>query len=206
MAPNLKLWLVEIHAVDFFFFFKVLCTLWFSSYAIMKMCWNLEPTERPTFSKIAHMVQKLIGDQPEQEPVSLGPVRPSDHLILSEPQQIHSDSPSCLWWIHLLPWFHFEAHLLHAFICHRLQRIYQNLQRENAEVEVCEEPKCCDCPCDQSCDHEQEEQALMNTNNYQFCWKAKAKPSASIRQDSMVGTAVLPTTAGPTAVITLVLH
>lgn len=36
----------------------------------MKMCWDLEPTERPTFSKIAQMVQKLIGDQPEQEQVS----------------------------------------------------------------------------------------------------------------------------------------
>lgn len=66
----------------FFCFFKVLCTLWFSSYAIMKTCWNLEPTERPTFSKIAHMVQKLIGDQPEQEPVSVQcSVRPSDHLM-----------------------------------------------------------------------------------------------------------------------------
>lgn len=85
-------------------------------YAIMKMCWNLEPTERPTFSKIAQMVQKLIGDEPEQE-----------------------------------------------------QLIYQNLHQDIAEVEVCEEPKCCDCPCDQSCDHEEEEQTLMNTNNYQFC-------------------------------------
>lgn len=50
-----------------------------------------------------------------------------------------------------------------------LQLIYQNLHQDIAEVEVCEEPKCCDCPCDQSCDHEEEEQTLMNTNNYQFC-------------------------------------
>lgn len=50
-----------------------------------------------------------------------------------------------------------------------LQLIYQNLHQDIAEVEVCEEPKCCDCPYDQSCDHEEEEQTLMNTNNYQFC-------------------------------------
>lgn len=52
-----------------------------------------------------------------------------------------------------------------------LQLIYQNLHQDISEVEVCEEPKCCDCPCDQSCDHEEEEQTLINTNNYQFCWK-----------------------------------
>lgn len=50
-----------------------------------------------------------------------------------------------------------------------MQLIYQNLHQDIAEVEVCEEPKYCDCPCDQSCDHEEEEQTLMNTNNYQFC-------------------------------------
>lgn len=41
------------------------------SYMIMKMCWNLEPTERPTFSKIAQMIERLLGDQPEQELVSV---------------------------------------------------------------------------------------------------------------------------------------
>ncbi|KAM3612984.1 uncharacterized protein V6R79_018301 [Siganus canaliculatus] len=85
-------------------------------YMIMKMCWNLEPTERPTFSKITQMIQKLLGDQVEQE-----------------------------------------------------QLIYQNVQQEVTEGEVCDEPKCCDGPCDQSCDHEEEEQPLMKTNNYQFC-------------------------------------
>lgn len=38
---------------------------------IMKMCWNLEPTERPTFSKISQMIEQLLGDQPDQEQVSL---------------------------------------------------------------------------------------------------------------------------------------
>lgn len=49
------------------------------------------------------------------------------------------------------------------------QLIYQNVQQQVTEGEVCDEPKCCDGPCDQSCDHEEEEQPLMKTNNYQFC-------------------------------------
>uniref|UniRef100_A0A8C4EKW8 receptor protein-tyrosine kinase n=1 Tax=Dicentrarchus labrax TaxID=13489 RepID=A0A8C4EKW8_DICLA len=81
-------------------------------YMIMKMCWNLEPTERPTFNKITHLIERLLGDQPGQE---------------------------------------------------------QNVQQQVTEGEVCDEPKCCDGPCDQSCDHEEEEQPLMKTNNYQFC-------------------------------------
>uniref|UniRef100_A0A7N8YKF8 receptor protein-tyrosine kinase n=1 Tax=Mastacembelus armatus TaxID=205130 RepID=A0A7N8YKF8_9TELE len=36
-------------------------------YMIMKMCWNLEPTQRPTFSKISQMIKRLLGDQHEQE-------------------------------------------------------------------------------------------------------------------------------------------
>lgn len=48
------------------------------------------------------------------------------------------------------------------------QLLYQNLQQQVTEDEVCDEPK---CPCDQSCDHEEEEQPLMKTNNYQFCWR-----------------------------------
>lgn len=37
---------------------------------IMKMCWNLEPTERPTFSKISQMINRLLGGQDKQEKVS----------------------------------------------------------------------------------------------------------------------------------------
>nr|XP_057919433.1 macrophage colony-stimulating factor 1 receptor isoform X1 [Doryrhamphus excisus] len=36
-------------------------------YTIMTMCWHLEPTERPTFSKISHMIQRLLGEQTAQE-------------------------------------------------------------------------------------------------------------------------------------------
>ncbi|MED6287095.1 Macrophage colony-stimulating factor 1 receptor 1 [Characodon lateralis] len=84
-------------------------------YAIMKMCWNLEPTQRPTFSKIGQMIEKLLGGHLEQEQV-----------------------------------------------------IYQNMQQEVKEADANDKPKCGNGPCDQSCDHEEEEQPLMKTNNYQF--------------------------------------
>lgn len=51
------------------------------------------------------------------------------------------------------------------------QPIYRNVQLEQVtESEGCDEPKCSDRPCDQSCDHEEQEEPLMKTNNYQFCW------------------------------------
>lgn len=94
-------------------------------YMIMKMCWNLVPTERPTFSKIGSMIHRLLGEQTGQEQ---------------------------------------EQEML----------IYQNVQQQPqpqqvTEGEECDGPKRCHGPCDQSCDHEEEEQPLMKTNNYQFC-------------------------------------
>uniref|UniRef100_A0A4W5L9R6 receptor protein-tyrosine kinase n=1 Tax=Hucho hucho TaxID=62062 RepID=A0A4W5L9R6_9TELE len=77
-------------------------------YTIMKMCWNLEPIERPTFSKISQLIERVLGEQPER------------------PDQ------------------------------------YQNIQQQDMT-------KFCDGSCDQSCEHEEEEQPLMKTNNYQFC-------------------------------------
>uniref|UniRef100_A0A8C7PA18 receptor protein-tyrosine kinase n=1 Tax=Oncorhynchus mykiss TaxID=8022 RepID=A0A8C7PA18_ONCMY len=84
-------------------------------YTIMKMCWNLEPTERLTFSKISQLIERLLGEEPE---------RPDQQDMMVE------------------------------------------------ELELCDdndEPKCCDGSCDQSCEHEEEEQPLVKTNNYQFC-------------------------------------
>uniref|UniRef100_A0A4W5LAI0 receptor protein-tyrosine kinase n=1 Tax=Hucho hucho TaxID=62062 RepID=A0A4W5LAI0_9TELE len=98
-------------------------------YTIMKMCWNLEPIERPTFSKISQLIERVLGEQPE---------RPDQQ--------------------------------------------YQNIQQQDMvieELEPCDddddddgdddETKFCDGSCDQSCEHEEEEQPLMKTNNYQFC-------------------------------------
>ncbi|XP_023689740.1 macrophage colony-stimulating factor 1 receptor isoform X2 [Paramormyrops kingsleyae] len=36
-------------------------------YTIMKMCWDLEPTKRPTFSKISQLIERLLGEQPDQQ-------------------------------------------------------------------------------------------------------------------------------------------
>lgn len=43
------------------------------------------------------------------------------------------------------------------------------MRQEVTEADAYDKPKCHDGPCDQSCDHEEEEQPLMKTNNYQFC-------------------------------------
>ncbi|KAL2088691.1 hypothetical protein ACEWY4_015590 [Coilia grayii] len=33
-------------------------------YSLMRLCWNLEPPERPTFSKVCSMIHRLLGEQP----------------------------------------------------------------------------------------------------------------------------------------------
>ncbi|KAJ8337582.1 hypothetical protein SKAU_G00365480 [Synaphobranchus kaupii] len=89
-------------------------------YSIMKMCWNLEPTDRPTFSKISQLIQRLLVEQPDQ------------------------------------------------------QKTYKNVHADllEGEPESCDTTQqCCEGSCDQSqsCDQEEEDQPLMNTNHYQFC-------------------------------------
>ncbi|KAJ8254667.1 hypothetical protein GJAV_G00195680 [Gymnothorax javanicus] len=59
-------------------------------YSIMKMCWNLEPTDRPTFSKISQMIQRLLGEQPEQT------IYQNVHTVSPEEQAEEScDAPEC---------------------------------------------------------------------------------------------------------------
>uniref|UniRef100_A0A8C1F039 receptor protein-tyrosine kinase n=1 Tax=Cyprinus carpio carpio TaxID=630221 RepID=A0A8C1F039_CYPCA len=36
-------------------------------YSIMKMCWNLDPAERPTFSKISQLIERMLGDTEDQQ-------------------------------------------------------------------------------------------------------------------------------------------
>lgn len=36
-------------------------------YTIMKMCWNLEPSERPNFNQISRLIERLLGETPEQQ-------------------------------------------------------------------------------------------------------------------------------------------
>lgn len=56
---------------------------------IMKMCWNLEPTERPTFSKITQMIERLLGEQPEQEQVSRCEADFSDSSVALAKKTVH---------------------------------------------------------------------------------------------------------------------
>ncbi|XP_051936314.1 macrophage colony-stimulating factor 1 receptor [Hippocampus zosterae] len=101
-------------------------------YDIMKMCWNLEPTERPTFSKIGQMIQRQLGEHAEQE-----------QLIYQNVQQQQPEQQP--------------------------QVEHQQQVTMAEECEDCDPPKCCDGPCELSCDPEEEEKPLMKTNNYQFC-------------------------------------
>uniref|UniRef100_A0A8C6NXN1 receptor protein-tyrosine kinase n=1 Tax=Nothobranchius furzeri TaxID=105023 RepID=A0A8C6NXN1_NOTFU len=59
-------------------------------YTIMRMCWNLEPTKRPTFQKISQMIEKLLGDQLEEEQVVYQNVQQE----LTE-EDVHDQSKCC---------------------------------------------------------------------------------------------------------------
>ncbi|KAI7789484.1 macrophage colony-stimulating factor 1 receptor [Triplophysa rosa] len=50
-------------------------------YTIMKMCWNLEPSERPNFNKITRFIERLLGETPEQKQ--------------SQYQNVQSEGESC---------------------------------------------------------------------------------------------------------------
>lgn len=62
------------------------------------------------------------------------------------------------------------------------QQTYQNVQEDAPDGEPSETeeaPKRCEGSCDQSCDQEEEEQPLMKTNNYKFCWGTHLCPEVS---------------------------
>lgn len=131
---------------------------------IMKMCWNLEPTERPTFNKISQMIERILGDQDEQEKVSYCEIIPQiGNKTREAGHKIpHQQTGEHLWFVWLDSFFPENAQ------SDSQQLIYRNVQQEQV-TEGCDELKCYDRPCDQSCDHEEEEEPLMKTNNYQFC-------------------------------------
>uniref|UniRef100_A0A8C7LNJ3 receptor protein-tyrosine kinase n=1 Tax=Oncorhynchus kisutch TaxID=8019 RepID=A0A8C7LNJ3_ONCKI len=91
-------------------------------YTIMKMCWNMEPTVRPTFSTIGQLIQSLLPDQPDQN---------------KTPQQESGE------------------------------------QSDQAKISE---------DCDQTLNHEEEEQPLlMRDNIYQFCSEHIRPSSITIR-------------------------
>uniref|UniRef100_A0A8C7LSK6 receptor protein-tyrosine kinase n=1 Tax=Oncorhynchus kisutch TaxID=8019 RepID=A0A8C7LSK6_ONCKI len=97
-------------------------------YTIMKMCWNMEPTVRPTFSTIGQLIQSLLPDQPDQT--------------------------------------------------------YRNVQNKTPQQESGEQSDQAKISedCDQTLNHEEEEQPLlMRDNIYQFCSEHIRPSSITIR-------------------------
>uniref|UniRef100_A0A8C7U1Z7 receptor protein-tyrosine kinase n=1 Tax=Oncorhynchus mykiss TaxID=8022 RepID=A0A8C7U1Z7_ONCMY len=85
-------------------------------YTIMKMCWNMEPTVRPTFSTIGQLIQSLLPDQPDQTY-----------------RNVQDKTPQ------------------------------QESGEQSGQAKISED-------CDQTLNHEEEEQPLMmRNNNYQIC-------------------------------------
>lgn len=78
------------------------------------------------------------------------------------------------------------------------QLIYRNVQPEQAaEGEACDEPKRYDRPCEQSCDPEEEEEPLMKTNNYQFCWVRPNDQQTHLTREQATGQLNRPRHHGP---------
>ncbi|XP_060771184.1 macrophage colony-stimulating factor 1 receptor-like isoform X2 [Neoarius graeffei] len=64
-------------------------------YTIMKTCWNLEPTERPTFSKIAQLIERLLGETPDQTQYQNVQTEELDEEQLEACDPTKSDEESC---------------------------------------------------------------------------------------------------------------
>uniref|UniRef100_A0A671KMC3 receptor protein-tyrosine kinase n=1 Tax=Sinocyclocheilus anshuiensis TaxID=1608454 RepID=A0A671KMC3_9TELE len=58
-------------------------------YTIMKMCWNLEAAERPTFSKISQLIERMLGDTDDQQETQYKNVQSNAH----DDQQLESCDP-----------------------------------------------------------------------------------------------------------------
>uniref|UniRef100_A0A3B1K7Q1 receptor protein-tyrosine kinase n=1 Tax=Astyanax mexicanus TaxID=7994 RepID=A0A3B1K7Q1_ASTMX len=61
-------------------------------YTIMQMCWNLEPTERPTFGKIAQLIERLLGDTPEEYQNVQSGVLDEQQLEACDPEKTNEES------------------------------------------------------------------------------------------------------------------
>ncbi|MCI4381601.1 hypothetical protein PGIGA_G00253930 [Pangasianodon gigas] len=64
-------------------------------YTIMKMCWNLEPTERPNFSKIVQLIERLLGETPDQTQYRNVQTEELDEEQLEACDTTKSDEESC---------------------------------------------------------------------------------------------------------------
>uniref|UniRef100_A0A8C2A9P5 receptor protein-tyrosine kinase n=1 Tax=Cyprinus carpio TaxID=7962 RepID=A0A8C2A9P5_CYPCA len=76
-----------------------------SRYTIMKMCWNLDAAERPTFSKISQLIERMLGDtetqyqnvqsnaQGDEQLESCDPVKHEDESFETSCDQEEDDQP-----------------------------------------------------------------------------------------------------------------
>lgn len=64
-------------------------------YTIMKMCWNLEPTERPNFSKIVQLIERLLGETQDQTQYHNVLTKELDTEQLEACDTTKSDEESC---------------------------------------------------------------------------------------------------------------
>ncbi|XP_072524382.1 macrophage colony-stimulating factor 1 receptor [Salminus brasiliensis] len=61
-------------------------------YTIMQMCWNLEPTERPTFGKIGQLIERLLGDTPKEYQNVQSEVLDEQQLEACDPNKANEES------------------------------------------------------------------------------------------------------------------
>ncbi|XP_076861983.1 macrophage colony-stimulating factor 1 receptor [Brachyhypopomus gauderio] len=64
-------------------------------YTIMKMCWNLEATERPTFSQISQLIERLLGDALQQTEYKNVQTEALDEQPLKSCDPVKTNEESC---------------------------------------------------------------------------------------------------------------
>ncbi|XP_053498105.1 macrophage colony-stimulating factor 1 receptor isoform X1 [Ictalurus furcatus] len=64
-------------------------------YTIMKTCWDLEPTQRPTFNKIAQLIERLLGETLDQTQYKNLQTEELDEEQLEACDTTKSDDESC---------------------------------------------------------------------------------------------------------------
>ncbi|XP_056625497.1 macrophage colony-stimulating factor 1 receptor [Triplophysa dalaica] len=64
-------------------------------YIIMKMCWNLEPSERPDFDKITRFIERFLGETPEQKQTQYQNVQSEGEPQLESCDPVTHDEETC---------------------------------------------------------------------------------------------------------------
>ncbi|KAA0709845.1 Macrophage colony-stimulating factor 1 receptor CSF-1 receptor [Triplophysa tibetana] len=64
-------------------------------YTIMKMCWNLEASERPNFDKITRFIERLLGETPEQKQTQYQNVQSEGETQMESCDPVTHDEETC---------------------------------------------------------------------------------------------------------------